>query len=48
MLQARVGLVIDIPGYQIKREIGVGGMASVHLAVQTSLEREVALKVMAP
>ncbi|MGH8041668.1 MAG: bifunctional serine/threonine-protein kinase/formylglycine-generating enzyme family protein [Rudaea sp.] len=40
--------MIDVPGYQIKREIGTGGMASVHLAVQTSLEREVALKVMAP
>lgn len=39
--------MIDIPGYVIKREIGIGGMASVHLAVQTSLEREVALKVMA-
>jgi hypothetical protein len=38
--------VIEIPGYQIKREIGQGGMASVHLAVQTSLERQVALKVM--
>jgi formylglycine-generating enzyme required for sulfatase activity len=40
--------VIDIPGYLIRREIGAGGMASVHLAVQTSLDREVALKVMAP
>ena len=40
--------MIEIPGYQIKREIGTGGMASVHLAVQTSLEREVAIKVMAP
>jgi formylglycine-generating enzyme required for sulfatase activity len=40
--------VIEIPGYQIKREIGTGGMASVYLAVQTSLEREVAIKVMAP
>ena len=40
--------MIEVPGYQIKREIGAGGMASVHLAVQTSLEREVALKVMAP
>jgi serine/threonine protein kinase len=40
--------VIEIPGYQIKREIGTGGMASVHLAVQTSLEREVAIKVMSP
>jgi formylglycine-generating enzyme required for sulfatase activity len=40
--------VIEVPGYQIKHEIGIGGMASVHLAVQTSLEREVALKVMDP
>ena len=40
--------MIEVPGYQIKREICVGGMASVHLAEQTSLEREVALKVMAP
>jgi serine/threonine protein kinase/formylglycine-generating enzyme required for sulfatase activity len=42
------GQVIDIPGYVIKREIGAGGMATVHLATQTSLEREVALKVMSP
>lgn len=40
--------MIEVPGYQIKREIGQGGMASVHLAVQTSLERQVALKVMSP
>jgi serine/threonine-protein kinase PpkA len=40
--------VIRVPGYLIKREIGVGGMARVYLAVQTSLEREVALKVMNP
>jgi serine/threonine-protein kinase PpkA len=40
--------VIQVPGYLIKREVGVGGMASVYLAVQTSLEREVALKVMNP
>jgi hypothetical protein len=40
--------VIQVPGYSIKREIGVGGMATVYLAVQTSLEREVALKVMTP
>jgi len=41
-------VVIEIPGYVIKREIGAGGMATVHLATQTSLEREVALKVMSP
>src|SRR4051794_37352575 len=31
-------VTIEIPGYQIKREIGSGGMASVYLAVQNSLE----------
>ncbi|MFN9739965.1 MAG: protein kinase domain-containing protein, partial [Pseudomonadota bacterium] len=40
--------MIQVPGYQIQRQIGVGGMATVYLAVQTSLEREVALKVMTP
>ena len=39
---------IDIPGYRILRPIGEGGMASVFLALQESLEREVALKVMSP
>ena len=39
---------IHIPGYRILRPIGEGGMASVFLAVQESLDREVALKVMAP
>jgi serine/threonine protein kinase len=39
---------IDIPGYQIIRPIGEGGMASVFLALQKSLDREVALKVMSP
>jgi hypothetical protein len=39
---------IAIPGYRILRPIGEGGMASVFLAVQESLDREVALKVMAP
>ncbi len=38
----------EIPGYQITREIGAGGMARVYLATQTSLDRPVALKVMAP
>lgn len=39
---------MKIPGYQIEGEIGHGGMATVYQAVQTSLERTVALKVMAP
>jgi len=38
---------IQIPGYDIEGEIGEGAMASVYLATQRSLERKVALKVMA-
>ena len=37
---------MDIPGYKILRRIGQGGMASAHLALQTSLNREVVLKVL--
>ena len=37
-----------IPGYEIIKELGHGGMATVYLARQESLEREVALKLMAP
>lgn len=37
-----------IPGYRIVSPLGVGGMASVYLAVQESLDRHVALKVLAP
>jgi serine/threonine-protein kinase PpkA len=39
---------VQIPGYSVLRTLGAGGMATVYLAVQESLEREVALKVMAP
>lgn len=39
---------MNIPGYQIKHQIGKGGMSTVYLAIQESLDREVALKVMAP
>ncbi|KTC62556.1 serine/threonine protein kinase [Pseudomonas fluorescens ABAC62] len=38
---------IVIAGYDIEGEIGEGAMASVYLATQRSLERKVALKVMA-
>jgi serine/threonine-protein kinase PpkA len=37
-----------IPGYQIIRKIDQGGMSTVYLAVQLSVGREVALKVMSP
>lgn len=37
-----------IPGYRIVRRLGLGGMATVYLAVQESLDREVAIKVMRP
>jgi serine/threonine-protein kinase PpkA len=39
---------MDFPGYRIEREIGKGGMATVYLAIQESLHRLVALKVMEP
>jgi serine/threonine-protein kinase PpkA len=37
---------MEIPGYKIEREIGKGGMATVYLAIQESLERSVVLKIM--
>ena len=39
---------MKIPGYTIKRELGRGGMAIVHLAHQTSFGRDIALKVLTP
>jgi serine/threonine protein kinase len=39
---------IAIPGYRTLRELGIGGMATVHLAIQESFDREVALKIMSP
>jgi serine/threonine-protein kinase PpkA len=37
---------IQIPGYKILRPLGSGGMSTVYLALQTSLDRKVAVKVM--
>ncbi|PIE83573.1 MAG: hypothetical protein CSA09_01650 [Candidatus Contendobacter odensis] len=39
---------LEIPGYQIKGVLGKGAMSTVYLAVQRSLNRPVALKVLAP
>ncbi|GMU42828.1 MAG: serine/threonine protein kinase [Xanthomonadales bacterium PRO6] len=36
----------QIPGYELLDELGVGGMATVYLAKQTSLDRKVAIKIM--
>ncbi|TLY52866.1 MAG: serine/threonine protein kinase [Gammaproteobacteria bacterium] len=38
----------EIPGFEIKRELGSSAAATVYLALQTSLDREVALKIMVP
>ena len=40
--------MIDIPGYKILKQLGRGGMATVYLALQESVDREVALKIMSP
>lgn len=37
---------MEIPGYKIEREIGKGGMATVYLATQESLDRSVVLKIL--
>lgn len=39
---------MKIPGYRTIRKINQGGMSSVYLAIQLSVGREVALKVMSP
>ena len=42
------GELHTIPGYRVKGMLGQGGMATVYLAEQLNLRRDVALKVMAP
>lgn len=39
---------MQIPGYRVIRRISHGGMSTVYLAVQLSVGREVALKIMSP
>ncbi|MGD2093227.1 MAG: protein kinase [Candidatus Aminicenantes bacterium] len=38
----------QIPGYEIKKKLGKGGMAEVYLAFQENLDREVAIKILDP
>lgn len=38
----------SIPGYQIIKKAGTGGMSTVYLSIQLSVGREVALKVLSP
>ncbi|MFS1523449.1 bifunctional serine/threonine-protein kinase/formylglycine-generating enzyme family protein [Microbulbifer sp. 2304DJ12-6] len=39
---------LQIPGYRILKKINQGGMSTVYLAIQRSVGRQVALKVMSP
>lgn len=46
MLKSVKNIDLQIPGLQVKRKIGEGGMSVVYLAEQLSLKREVAIKVL--
>ena len=37
---------LDIPGYELQRKLGSGGMSEVYLGLQKSLNRKVAIKVL--
>lgn len=41
-------MALQIPGYRVVRKINQGGMSTVYLAIQISVGRVVALKVMNP
>ncbi len=39
---------LQIPGFRLDRQIGKGGMAIVHLAIQENFDRKVAIKILTP
>ncbi|HOB62017.1 MAG TPA: serine/threonine-protein kinase [Candidatus Competibacteraceae bacterium] len=39
---------LQIPGYRIEKTLGKGAMSTVYLAVQESLDRRIALKILSP
>ncbi|MGD8925939.1 MAG: serine/threonine-protein kinase, partial [Thioalkalispiraceae bacterium] len=45
---SQVASVVNLPGYKIIDVLGKGGMAVVYLAIQESIGRQVALKILAP
>ena len=45
---SQVASVVSLPGYKIIDVLGKGGMAVVYLAIQESIGRQVALKILAP
>lgn len=48
MTRANIDFGFELPGYEILREIGRGGVSTVYLAKHELLGREVAIKVMSP
>jgi len=47
-IQGHGDLALPLPGYKVLSKIGEGGMGAVFLARQVSLDREVAVKLLAP
>ena len=48
MAQISAEFALNLPGYEIVRELGRGGVSTVYLARHRLLDRQVALKVMSP